>query len=271
MKPGYRQAIICSNTEIATNIYEMKVTFTQNDKSKCHPETDRMSFADEGFNYLGFPGQFYMLKSWELDPFLPRPISIANIEDDMIIFLYEVRGKGTDVFSKLKSGDTLELLGPLGNGFDLEKVANKTSLCHIAIISGGIGIAPMIYLAKELQGNIDFYCGFRDEVYYIDKIKKYVDNIYITTEDGSIGHKGFVTELFVPEKYDMVLSCGPIPMMKNVVNMVGDKIPVFLSMESRMACGIGACLGCSIETTLGMKRVCKDGPVFSGREVVFDG
>lgn len=246
MKPGYRQGIVCSNIQIATNIYEMKIDLTH-----------------EGSSVLGSPGQFYMLKSWDLDPFLPRPISIANIEENKVVFLYEIRGKGTGNLSQLKSGDSLEVLGPLGNGFDLN-INGK-----IAIITGGIGIAPMIYLSKVLKANIDFYCGFRNEAYYIDEIKNHVNNIYITTEDGSVGHKGFVTELFKPENYTMALTCGPPLMMKKVVEMAEDKIPVFVSMESRMACGIGACLGCTVETTLGMERVCKEGPVFSGEEVVF--
>ncbi len=127
--------------------------------------------------------------------FLPRPISIANLSNNIITFLYEVRGKGTHIISKLnQGGDKLELLGPLGNGFDLN-IKGK-----IALISGGIGIAPMIYLAKELEGDIDFYCGFRNEVYYIDIIKEDVDNLFISTEDGSLGHKGFITELFDPKK-----------------------------------------------------------------------
>ncbi|NLV77457.1 MAG: dihydroorotate dehydrogenase electron transfer subunit [Tissierellia bacterium] len=243
MKEGYRKVTICSNREIATDIYEMKV---------------------KGSGILGDPGQFYMLKGWlGLDPFLPRPISICDISDDKITFLYEIRGKGTGIMANLKALDKIEILGPLGNGFNLNSKGN------IAIISGGIGIAPMIYTMKSIDTPIDFYCGFRDEVYYIDEIKKHANNIYITTEDGSVGHKGFITELFVPEKYDIVMTCGPIPMMKKVVQMCKDKVPVFISMESRMACGIGACLGCSIETTWGMKRVCKDGPVFSGEEVIF--
>ena len=270
MKSGYRKGVIFSNTEIANNIYEMKVKFTEGSNGcKCHLEKDGVSFIYEKSCKLGAPGQFYMLKSWDLDPFLSRPISIANIEEDKLVFLYEVKGKGTEIFSKLKIGDNLELLGPLGNGFDLEKATNNRPPSNIAIISGGIGIAPMIFLAKELRGNIDFYCGFRHEVYYIDIIKKYVDNIYISTENGFFGHKGFVTELFVPNKYHLIYTCGPVPMMKKIVEMTKDKIPVFTSMESRMACGIGACLGCTIETKSGMKRVCKEGPVFPGKEVIF--
>lgn len=243
MKHSYVKGIIYSNIQISTNIYELKI---------------KSGYID------GRPGQFYMIRGWGLDPFLPRPISICDISNGMMTFLYEVRGKGTHIISNLKKGDTLELLGPLGNGFNFNLKGN------IAIISGGIGIAPMIYLIKELQTNIDFYCGFRNEVYYIDKLKKYVNNVYISTENGSVGHKGFVTELFVPKKYDAVLTCGPIPMMKAVAEICEDKVPVYISMENRMACGVGACLGCTIETTSGMKRVCKDGPVFTGEEVFFN-
>lgn len=249
MKQSYIKGIICSNSQIATNIYQLKISQS----------------GDGPLIYFeGNPGQFYMLKGWDLDPFLPRPLSISDISNGMITFLYEVRGRGTHIISKLKTGDRIELLGPLGNGFDLNIEGN------IAIISGGIGIAPMVYTAKELKNNIDFYCGFRSEAYCINEIKENVDNIHISTEDGSIGHKGLIVEIFTPEKYDIVLTCGPIPMMRRVIDVCKGKVPVFLSMESRMACGVGACLGCTIETTLGMKRVCKDGPVFLGEEVVFN-
>ena len=272
MKRSYIKGTVHSNIQIANNIYELKVgqsLFTPQNSKECDPEMDRISPTFEGtqqvLGFQGSPGQFYMIKSWELDPFLSRPLSICNISNNMITFLYEIRGKGTKILSKLNTGSTLELLGPLGNGFNLNLEAN------IAIISGGIGIAPMIYLIEQLNGNIDFYCGFRNQIYYIDKIKNKVRNTYITTEDGSIGHKGFITELFVPEKYDTVLTCGPIPMMKKIVEMCREKgIPAYISMENRMACGFGACLGCTIETISGMKRVCKDGPVFLGEEVVFN-
>lgn len=246
MKDNYVKGIIHSNIQIARNIYEIKL------KRK----TSRF--------FYGKPGQFYMLRGWELDPFLSRPISICNVEENIITFLYEVRGRATHIISRLKPGDTLELLGPLGNGFDLNIGKN------IAIVSGGIGIAPLIYLMKNMEASMDLYCGFRDEVYYLDEIKDFVGNIYISTENGSVGHKGFVTEIFKPEKYDNIISCGPLPMMKRVVEMCKDIVPIYVSMESRMACGIGTCLGCTIETISGMKRVCKEGPVFLGREVVFN-
>ncbi|WP_312907761.1 dihydroorotate dehydrogenase electron transfer subunit [Tissierella praeacuta] len=241
MKDSYKDGIIYSNTEISPNIYEIVL---------------------EG-EFKGFPGQFYMIRGWNgLDPFLPRPISIADLDNGKIKFLYEVRGRGTHIISRLKKGDRLSVLGSLGNGFNLE-VQGK-----IALLSGGIGIAPMLYLAKNLSGEVTIYSGFRNDAYFLDQIKPYVKNIFIATEDGSIGHKGFVTELFDPSKYDLVLTCGPTPMMEVVIKMCEGQVPVYVSMESRMACGIGACLGCTIETIRGMERVCKEGPVFKGEEVV---
>lgn len=243
MKDSYKDGIIDSNIEISPNIYKVVL---------------------EG-DFKGKPGQFYMIRGWNtLDPFLPRPISIADLEKGKITFLYEVKGKGTHIISKLKKGDSLSILGPLGNGFNLGD-KGKT-----AIISGGVGIAPMLYLAKSLKGQVDLYSGFRDTAYFTDQIKAYVKNIYISTENGSVGHKGFITDLFDPSKYDLVLTCGPSPMMENVLKICRGKLPVYLSMESRMACGIGACLGCTIETTRGMERVCKEGPVFKGEEVILN-
>lgn len=241
MKDSYKDGIIYSNTEISPNIYEIVL---------------------EG-EFKGLPGQFYMIRGWNgLDPFLPRPISIADLDNGKIKFLYEVRGRGTHIISRLKKGDRLSVLGALGNGFNLE-VQGK-----IALLSGGIGIAPMLYLAKNLSGEVTIYSGFRNDAYFLDQIKPYVKNIFIATEDGSNGHKGFVTELFDPSKYDLVLTCGPTPMMEVVIKMCEGRVPVYVSMESRMACGIGACLGCTIETIRGMERVCKEGPVFKGEEVV---
>lgn len=249
MEKGYRRETIYSNNQIEKNIFELKII---------------VNSLEDPYESLGKPGQFYMLRGWEAnDPFLSRPISIASQSGNIVTFLYELRGKGTHIISKLNSGDTLELLGPLGNGFNLG-IQGK-----IALISGGIGIAPMIYMAKELEGDIDFYCGFRNEVYYTDTIKEEVDNLFISTENGSLGHKGFITELFQPKKYDVVFTCGPVPMMKKVWEMCKGIVPVYASMENRMACGVGACLGCVIETSRGMERVCKDGPVFSCEEVVF--
>lgn len=250
MKQSYVKRIIYSNTEISKNIYELKIQLDKDLSSNCQ----------------GNPGQFYMIRNWDLDPFLSRPLSISDISNNMITFLYEARGKGTNIISQLKPGDSLELLGPLGNGFDLN-IRGK-----IGIVSGGIGLAPMIYLMKTLNNNIDFYGGFRNQVYYIDEIEKHVDNIYISTENGSIGYKGFITELLKPEEYDYIITCGPTPMMEKVAEICEkEEVPVYISMEGRMACGFGACLGCTIETNSGIERICKDGPVFLGEEVISNG
>lgn len=257
MKEGYKRGVIESNNQIASNIYEIKLRHCT--------MIDRVNLTDEGFSFKGKPGQFYMIRGREaLDPFLPRPISICDISHGIITFLYEVRGKGTHIISKLRPGDTLEVLGPLGNGFNMNLKGK------VAIISGGIGIAPMVYLAKKLDASIDFYCGFRNETYYTNEIKDYVKNIFISTEDGSVGHRGFITEIFKSEKYDIALTCGPLPMMKKVLDICQGRMPLYMSMENRMACGIGTCLGCTIKTTSGMKRVCKEGPVFLGKELVFN-
>lgn len=243
MNPEYSSCEVYSNIQVSTNIYEMKL----------HGD------------FKGEPGQFYMLRSWDIEPFLSRPISISNLKENTITFLYEVKGKGTKLFSDLKRGDLLKLTGPIGAGFPLEEKG------RIGIVAGGIGLAPMIYLCNRLHNSIDFYVGFRERSFYTDEIKKYVNNLYISTESGLEGDKCYITEIFEPEKFDVVYTCGPIPMMKKVVEMcTGKNIPIYISMESKMACGIGACLGCSIETTLGMKKVCKDGPVFKGEEVFFN-
>ena len=135
-------------------------------------------------------------------------------------------------------------------------------------MAGGIGIAPFLYLVKSIPNPVEVFVGYRSNPYFIEELKPYAEKIHIATEDGSVGEKGFVTSMLSPEDFDMILACGPNPMMETLQNMIG-KVPSQFSMESRMACGIGACLGCSIETTEGMKRVCHEGPVFVGQEVIF--
>ncbi|WP_409226994.1 dihydroorotate dehydrogenase electron transfer subunit [Gudongella sp. SC589] len=242
MKDSYREGKIIINEEVAKGVFKLIL---------------------EG-NFTGAPGQFYMLRGWNgLDPFLPRPISIADIEDGRLTLLYEVRGKGTHIISKLSPGDSLSLLGPLGNGF------GKINGDRMALVSGGIGIAPLLYLAKEMDAQVDLYSGFRNGPYFMEEFKPFVNEIKVSTEDGTFGHKGFVTELLIPENYDAVISCGPMPMMEALKDQCRDKTELMLSMESHMACGIGACLGCTIQTIRGMERVCKEGPVFNAREVIF--
>lgn len=245
MKMEYTVNKVLENVEISEGIYKLSI----------------------GGEFSANPGQFYMLRSWGTEPVLSRPISICDVSDDGISFLYEVRGRGTRLFKDLRSGDSLELLGPLGNGFDVSSIKGK-----VAIVAGGIGIAPMFYTAKSLEGaQIDLYGGFRDQVYLTDEFKGYVDNVYISTDSGKVGHKGFVTDMLEPSGYDVVLCCGPEVMMQKVSKMcIEHRVQCFVSMEKHMACGIGACLVCTCKTKDGNKRTCKDGPVFSGEDVIFD-
>lgn len=216
-------------------------------------------------NFSGVPGQFYMLKSWKNEPLLSRPISIHNLYEDKIEFMYQVVGEGTEVLSKLQFGDELEITGPLGNGFDIDNISGK-----IAVVAGGIGTAPMSYLVKKLKSdNITAYYGFRNKVYNIDEIQGYVKEIKISTEDGSKGHKGYITDIFKPELYDVVLCCGPEVMMNKVIDMCKDKnVNIYVTLEKHMACGVGACLVCTCKTKEGNKRTCKDGPVFNGLDLL---
>lgn len=244
MQQEYRVCNIIENKRISDGIYKLKIEGKFNAK----------------------PGQFYMLRAWGICPFLPRPISIYDIDDKSIAFLYEVKGEGTKILKGLNNGDKIGIAGPLGNGFDVS-ISGK-----VAVVTGGIGIAPMKYVIRELKkAHVHLYSGFREEPYLIDEFKKYTESINITTDSGRFGHKGFVTDIFDPSQFDCVLCCGPEIMMKRVVNMCKSvKTPVYISMEKHMACGIGACLVCTCKTKDGNKRTCKDGPVFSGEDVIFD-
>ncbi|WP_244834870.1 dihydroorotate dehydrogenase electron transfer subunit [Clostridium sp. BJN0001] len=245
MKPECKDVRVISNKEISKGIFRLAV--------EC----------DDNFN----AGQFYMLKA-KGQTFLKRPISVCEKEDSKLIFVYAVVGKGTEDISSLKENDTISITGPHGNGFDIHKAYGKA-----AIVSGGIGIAPMLGLAKNLRNinkyeEIDLYSGFRDDIYLIDEMEKYVNSINISTDTGKNGVKGFVTDLLKPEEYDTVLCCGPEIMMKKVIDMCKAKnVKVYVSMEKHMACGIGACLVCTCKTKDGNKRACKDGPVFDGYDV----
>ena len=206
-------------------------------------------------------GQFYMLKCWDKELTLMRPISIFKAENDTLHFMYRIIGQGTQKLSELKTGDKISLLGALGTGYPIHEMHG-----HVALLGGGLGIPPLCQTAKELHEHdvkVDVYLGYRDILFAAEEFKPYCQEIHISTEKGTEGYHGFITDLLKPEKYDAVFTCGPEIMMRKVATLCeAQHTPCWCSMEHRMACGIGACLGCSIKTTEGMKRVCKDGPVF---------
>lgn len=210
------------------------------------------------------PGQFFMLKTLDNAFLLPRPISVNDTEENKVTFLYRVEGMGTTTISKMRKDDEIQIFGPLGNGFDMNMLKGK-----IAIVGGGIGIAPLLYLAKKLGKSADVYLGYRDSVYIAEEFENYSNSLVIVTEDGKTGQKGFVTEYVKIENYDVVVACGPEIMMNKIIAKCRDKnIKCYISLERRMACGLGACLGCTVETINGNKRACKDGPIFSSEELV---
>ncbi|MPQ44423.1 dihydroorotate dehydrogenase electron transfer subunit [Clostridium tarantellae] len=243
---NYFKTIVRENVKVCDGIYALKVTHNTEIKA----------------------GQFYMLKP--KTALLGRPISVCEVEGEIVTFLYAVVGKGTEEFKHLMEGDSIELIGPLGNGFDVEKDYGK-----VALVGGGIGVAPLLQLSKVLREKnkdaiIDFYGGYREETYLDKEIAKYVNEIKLSTNSGNIGHKGFITEILDLDKYDTVLCCGPEVMMEKVVQMCKNKnVNVYVSMEKHMACGVGACLVCTCKTKYGNKRTCKDGPVFNGLEIEF--
>lgn len=218
------------------------------------------------------PGQFLSLYSKDQSRMLPRPISICEIdrEQGKIRLVYRVVGKGTEEFSCLSAGEKIEVLGPLGNGFPL-KEGKKAFL-----MGGGIGIPPMVELAKELNGEVQVIAGYRDELFLTEELKA-GGQLYIATEDGSAGTKGNVMDAIRENGLtaDVIYACGPKPMLRAIKTYAEENgIECYLSMEERMACGIGACLACVCQsaevdehTRVKNKRVCKEGPVFLSTEV----
>jgi dihydroorotate dehydrogenase electron transfer subunit len=206
-------------------------------------------------------GQFYMLRAWNDFPVLSRPISVYDADEQSISFLYKVVGLGTEIFANLKHGDEISLQGPLGNGFPI--VSGK-----IALVGGGVGIAPLYLTAKTLMKNnpeniIDIYLGFSDQVVLIEEFDKVSRELIV-----DVG--GFITDQINPLDYDYIFSCGPGIMMKVLYDKCKDvqrTNNLYVSMENRMACGIGACLVCTCKNKSGNKKACKDGPVFPADEV----
>ena len=210
------------------------------------------------------PGQFAAVYCTD-QLLLRRPISICQAGENSIRLVYEVRGKGTEFLSKVAPGQTLDVLAPLGNGF--EGVAGK----KILLLGGGIGVPPLLGLAKV--NNCDAVLGFRDKSRVIlDKeFEQVCGQVLVCTDDGSYGHCGTVEKSFLQmlaeNEYDLVVACGPVPLLKLAA---GCGVKALVSVEQRMGCCIGACMVCVCQTVHGYKFVCKDGPVFSAEQVVFE-
>ena len=240
---------IKSNEQIAKNVYRMQL---------CG---DTAGILSGQFVNIRVQGQF-----------LRRPISVCNVEQPLnniephLTIIYKVVGVGTEAMSHLPVGTQLDVLTVLGNGYDLTKAGDAPLL-----VGGGVGVPPMYMLARQLRemGKIvKVILGFntQDEVFYEDEFRALGCDVTVTTVDGSHGVKGFVTNA-VDGQQSYYYTCGPLPMIKALINTLGTNGEV--SMEERMGCGFGACMGCSIQTTQGTKRVCKEGPVFPAEILQF--
>lgn len=219
---------------------------------------------------LAAPGQFVQLRLLDGAHLLRRPLGIAErspLRGSVTLF-YRVVGSGTQALARLKKGATVHVLGPLGHGF-------STTYARPLLVGGGMGLSPLLSCAQAQRGACDVLMGGKTEgeLFWRPYYEPYVKGSFFTTDDGSFGTKGFVTTLLpdVLEKgdYDVVLVCGPEVMMRGVAKIAqAHGLPCEVSLERRMACGLGACLSCSIDTTSGERRkVCKDGPVFRAEEV----
>ncbi len=232
---------IKSNEQIAKNVYRMQL---------CGDTTGIL------------PGQFVNIRVE--GQFLRRPISVCNITDGVLTIIYKVVGVGTEAMSHLPIGTQLDVLTVLGNGYDLSKAGDKPLL-----VGGGVGVPPMYMLARQLREAgkaVRVILGFntKDEVFYEEEFRALGCDVTVTTVDGSHGVKGFVTNALDGQQ-SYYYTCGPLPMIKALLQAAGTHGEV--SMEERMGCGFGACMGCTIQTTQGPKRVCKEGPVFPANEL----
>lgn len=224
------------------------------------------------------PGQFISMYTNDGSKLLPRPISICEIdrEKGQLRVVYRVTGPGTgtEEFSRMKAGDTIPVIGPLGNGFPYEKAEGK----RVFLMGGGIGVPPILELAKEMKcEKKQIVVGYRDAETFLREEFEQNGEVYISTEDGSVGTKGNVMDAIRENglEADIIYACGPTPMLRAIKAYAEENgIVCYLSLEERMACGIGACLACVCQTkekdhhsNVNNKRICKDGPVFLSTEV----
>lgn len=223
------------------------------------------------------PGQFISMYTNDGSKLLPRPISICEIDAETsklrVVYRVTAEKTGTEQFSKMKAGDTLPIIGPLGNGFPLEAGKGKRAF----LMGGGIGVPPILELAKQLDCEKQIIMGYRDADTFLKEQFEENGTVYISTEDGSVGTKGNVMDAIRENELqaDIIYVCGPTPMLRAIKQYAEENsIECYISLEERMACGIGACLACVCQSkekdhhsNVNNKRICKDGPVFLSTEV----
>jgi dihydroorotate dehydrogenase electron transfer subunit len=252
----------------------------------------KMALACRGLAQKVLPGQFFMIKVRESPGILlRRPLSAHRVSRGALEFFYEAVGKGTQMLSVRKPQESIDLLGPLGNGFDCRLATSVDR--KLILVAGGMGVAPLVFLAEKLTqlkaksrkkqvggrtGKILVLLGARtkEQLLCEKEFKKIGCDVKIATDDGSAGFQGRVTELLEESlstssyRLSAIYACGPQPMLKEVCRISSEKgIPAQVSLEAHMACGIGACLGCVVSTKDGYLRVCKEGPVFDAQRLTY--
>ena len=235
---------ILSNRNIARSVYEMRL---KADTDDIHPG----QFVD-----IALPGRY-----------LRRPISVCQAKDGVLTLIYKAVGHGTEQMSHMQAGEKLDVLLPAGNGYDLTRAGG-----YPLLVGGGVGVPPLYMLAEKLsrKSHVTVILGFnaKDEIFYEEEFRRLGCDVIVCTADGSYGIKGFVTDgLKTVKQYSYVYACGPAVMLKNMDGMLESDGEY--SMEERMGCGFGVCLGCTIVTREGAKRVCADGPVFDRKVLVW--
>ena len=250
MKYDVRQLMLLDNSQIVEDIFDMRLKLDAPDLSVCCGQ----------FAHVYVPGKT-----------LRRPISVCDASDGVLRLVYQIKGEGTAIMAKMQPSQTVDVLLPLGHGFDIDP--NK----RYCLIGGGIGVPPMLYTAKQCAEPL-VITGFRSKNLVIlqDDLKAAGAETLLCTDDGTAGQKGFVTDLLSEriDEIDEVCACGPTPMLKAVADVCRQAgKPCQVSLEERMGCGVGACLVCAVKVRENgeelMKHVCKDGPVFNAEEVVF--
>ncbi len=258
----------------STKKEKVKLTASVVSQAALTDDVYSMWIQAEEIAKLAKPGQFISVYTKDASKVLPRPISLCEVdrEQGRLRIVYRVVGAGTEEFSHYQAGDDIVVMGPLGNGFSLERAAGK----KVFLIGGGIGIPPMLELAKQLECEKQAVLGYRDVLFLNDEFEKYA-SVYVATEDGSAGTKGNVLDAIREQGLtaDVIFACGPTPMLRALKKYAEENgIECWLSLEEKMACGIGACLACVCQSKevdghshVHNKRICKDGPVFLAQEV----
>ena len=247
-----KKAAILENTRVGENIFHLTLDFSG----------------------TALPGQFYLLKLPFQEPVLARPYSVFELSERSIEFLYQTKGVGTNLLSAMTKGEMLTLTGPLGNGWQLPNTKEK-----VALIGGGIGLASLNMLIREIHNKnnskVDLYLGFSKKPFMLESFSKITHKVVVSSEEKNEPFLlGNITEFINPANYDAIYACGPRSMLKalysKVINEGNKPIDLWVSLEEKMACGLGSCFGCVVKVKGKYKRVCRDGPVFNAREVDWD-